>query len=43
VLLAYTTYLGHAQLARTVPDAVPEGGPERQAYLDSVLEALLAR
>jgi AcrR family transcriptional regulator len=42
-LLAYTTYLGHAQLARTVPDAVAPGGPERQAYLDSVLATLLAR
>ena len=42
-LLAYTTYLGHAQLARTAPDAVPPGGPERQAYLDSVLATLLAR
>jgi AcrR family transcriptional regulator len=42
-LLAYTTYLGHAQLARTAPDAVAPGGPERQAYLDSVLAALLAR
>jgi AcrR family transcriptional regulator len=42
-LLAYTTYLGHAQLARTVPDAVPPGDPERQAYLDSVLATLLAR
>ncbi|MDT7630563.1 MAG: hypothetical protein QOI50_2493 [Pseudonocardiales bacterium] len=42
-LLAYTTYLGHAQLARTVPDAVAPGGPERQAYLDSVLATLLGR
>jgi AcrR family transcriptional regulator len=42
-LLAYTTYLGHAQLARTVPDAVAPSGPERQAYLDSVLATLLAR
>lgn len=41
-LLAYTTYLGHAQLARAQPDAVPDGGPERAAYLDSVLAALTA-
>ncbi|MGI8847160.1 MAG: TetR/AcrR family transcriptional regulator [Candidatus Dormibacteria bacterium] len=38
-LLAYTTYLGHAQLARTAPRAVPRGSA-RQAYLDSVLTAL---
>jgi len=42
-LLAYTTYLGHAQLARTAPDAVPRGGGARQAYLDSVLAALITR
>ena len=38
-LLAYTTYLGHAQLARTAPAAVPTG-PHREAYLESVLAAL---
>ena len=42
-LLAYTTYLGHAQLARTAPDAVPRGGPARAAYLESVLATLLGR
>jgi AcrR family transcriptional regulator len=42
-LLAYTTYLGHAQLARTVPDAVPRGGTARAAYLESVLATLLRR
>jgi AcrR family transcriptional regulator len=41
-LLAYTTYLGHAQLARTAPDAVPTAGQDRQAYLESVLAALIA-
>jgi AcrR family transcriptional regulator len=41
-LLAYTTYLGHAQLSRTDPDAVPAGGLERQAYLDAVLATLVA-
>jgi AcrR family transcriptional regulator len=41
-LLAYSTYLGHAQLSRTDPDAVPPGGPERQAYLDAVLATLVA-
>ena len=40
-LVAYTTYLGHAQLARTAPDAVPQGGPARQAYLNAVLATLL--
>ncbi|HEY2204054.1 MAG TPA: TetR/AcrR family transcriptional regulator [Pseudonocardia sp.] len=40
--LAYTTYLGHAQLARTVPDAVPAGGQERRDYLDAVLATLTA-
>jgi hypothetical protein len=37
--LAYTTYLGHAQLSRTAPSAVPVGA-ERSAYLQSVLTAL---
>jgi AcrR family transcriptional regulator len=41
-LLAITTYLGHAQLARTNPGAVPGSGPARQAYLDSVLATLVA-
>jgi AcrR family transcriptional regulator len=41
-LLAYTMYLGHAQLARTDPDAVPSAGPDRMAYLDSVLATLMA-
>ena len=40
-LLAYTMYLGHAQLARTDPDAVPAPGPARQTYLDSVLATLV--
>ena len=38
-LLAYTTYLGHAQLARTAPRAVPSGSA-RRTYLESVLTAL---
>lgn len=41
-LLAYTTYLGHAQLARTAPEEVPTAGEERRAYLESVLAALIA-
>ena len=39
-LLAYTTYLGHAQLSRTAPSAVPVGD-DRAAYLQSVMTALL--
>lgn len=38
-LLGYTTYLGHAQLARTAPAAVPVG-PQREAYLEALLTAL---
>ena len=34
-------YLGHAQLARTDPDAVPAPGPARPADLDSVLGTLV--
>lgn len=41
-LLAYTTYLGHAQLARTAPEAVPTADHGRQAYLESVLDTLIA-
>lgn len=42
-LLAYTTYLGHAQLVRTAPDAMPSDDPERAAYLDHVLASLTTR
>lgn len=38
-LLAYTTFLGHAQLARTSPASVPPAA-ERERYLQSVLSAL---
>ncbi|MFJ5776369.1 TetR/AcrR family transcriptional regulator [Streptomyces sp. NPDC093094] len=38
-LLAYTSYVGHAQLARAVPGSVP-AGPE---YLATVMTALLNR
>jgi AcrR family transcriptional regulator len=40
-LLAYTTYLGHAQLARTDPHSVPAGDEDLGAYLESVLAALV--
>ncbi|MEU8620829.1 TetR/AcrR family transcriptional regulator [Streptomyces sp. NPDC048623] len=36
-LLAYTSYLGHAQLAHATPSAVPTD----PAYLDAVMETLL--
>jgi AcrR family transcriptional regulator len=39
-LLAYTTYLGHAQLSRIAPSAVPVG-QDRTAHLQTVLTALL--
>ena len=37
--LAYTAYLGHAQLAHATPDAAPHG-PALAAYVDSVIEVL---
>ena len=39
-LLAYTTYLGHAQLGRTAPSVMPVGA-DRTTYLQSVLTALM--
>jgi AcrR family transcriptional regulator len=41
-LLAYASYLGHAQLAHSVRDLLP-GGAEAERYLDTVLETLLRR
>lgn len=41
-LLAYSTYLGHAQLAHSVPQLLPEG-EERRRYLESAMAALLQR
>ena len=40
-LLAYTSYLGHAQLAHATPDLVPSG-PEFDAHVDGVVAALVA-
>ncbi|SFC90178.1 TetR/AcrR family transcriptional regulator [Streptomyces aidingensis] len=40
-LLAYTGYLGHAQLARSVPGALPRD-EEAADYVESVLRALLS-
>lgn len=41
-LLAYAQYLGHAQLAHSVPSVLPHGDAAG-AYLESVLAALLHR
>nr|WP_198663752.1 TetR/AcrR family transcriptional regulator [Jiangella endophytica] len=42
-LLAYSAYLGHAELAHSTPDVLPAAADERRAYLDDVLRALTAR
>ncbi|MQS07738.1 TetR family transcriptional regulator [Streptomyces sp. IF17] len=39
-LLAYTSYLGHAQLAHSAPRVLPEG-PGAERYLETVLAGLL--
>ncbi|TWF76745.1 TetR family transcriptional regulator [Pseudonocardia hierapolitana] len=41
-LLAYTAYLGHAQLAHATPDAAPTGAGI-PAYIESVIDTLTAR
>lgn len=38
-LLAYTAYLGHAQLAHATPDLAPD---DLEAYTDEVVAALTA-
>ncbi|NGN62685.1 TetR/AcrR family transcriptional regulator [Streptomyces sp. A7024] len=40
--LAYTSYLGHIQLARAVPEAIPSGAAEGP-HLDAVLDTVLGR
>lgn len=40
--LAYTSYLGHAQLAHATPDDVPSG-PGLSGYVDEVIATLTAR
>ena len=42
-LLAYATYLGHIQLLVRVPQAVPRDPAGREAYLGTVLEAIVGR
>jgi len=42
-LLAYSAYLGHAQLAHSTPDVLPTNRAGRRAYLDVILKVLTAR
>ena len=39
-LLAYSAYLGHAQLAHSTPDLLPQTADERRAYLDHAVRTL---
>jgi AcrR family transcriptional regulator len=39
-LMAYSTYLGHAQLSHTTPQLLPRGHGARHAYLDEVIAML---
>jgi AcrR family transcriptional regulator len=39
-LLAYTAHLGHTELARSAPDALPRGRRDREAYLQHVVAML---
>jgi AcrR family transcriptional regulator len=39
-MLAYSAYLGHAQLAHSTPALLPTGVQARRAYLDHVVNAL---
>src|SRR6266851_4133119 len=41
-LLAYSSYLGHAQLSHTTPELLPRDSGARRAYLDDVLSVLTA-
>ncbi len=42
-LLAYSAYLGHAQLARSTPGVLPATRAGRRSYLDDAVGALTAR
>jgi AcrR family transcriptional regulator len=42
-LLAYSAYLGHAQLVHATPQVLPQTQTARRAYLDDVLAALTSR
>lgn len=39
-VVAYSVYLGHAQLARSAPDAVPRGRATLRAYIDELTDLL---
>lgn len=39
-LLAYSAHLGHTELARSAPGALPRGRADREAYLQHVVTAL---
>jgi hypothetical protein len=41
-LLAYSAYLGHAQLSRTTPGLLPAAGEPSRDYLDEVIRTLTA-
>ena len=41
-LLAYSAYLGHAQLARSTPEVLPRSPAARRAYLAHVMRVLTA-
>jgi hypothetical protein len=40
-LLAYTAHLGHTELARSAPGALPRGRAGREAYLQHVVTTLI--
>ena len=42
-LLAYSAYLGHAQLSHTTPEVLPRGRAARHSYLDEVISTLTSR
>ena len=42
-LLAYSSYLGHGQLAHSTPGALPSTKAGRRAYLDDAIRALTTR
>jgi AcrR family transcriptional regulator len=42
-LLAYSAYLGHAQLSHTTPGLLPRGRAARHGYLDEVIATLTSR
>lgn len=39
-LLAYSAHLGHTELARSAPGALPQGRADREAYLQHVIATL---